>query len=449
MAGKQTMDLTRGSPLRQIFLFALPLVVGTLLQQLYSFVDTAMVGRILGEAALAAVGTTHSLNFLTLGFAQGTCLGFGIPMAKAVGAKDTAEQKRLLWNGIWLCLMFSFVMTALTLLLVGPMLRMIRTPESIYADARRYITMIFCGMPTVVFYNFSAAVLRATGDSKRPTLFLLCTCLLNVLLDYVLLAVIPMGVAGAALATVLSQLVSCLLNLGWLGMKTELFREAASHRQISAVRLALLCRAGFPMGLDYTISALGALAVQRAINALGTAAIAAQTTGEKIRQMFTLPLASVGSAMATYMGQNAGAQRYDRVRAGIRAGLVILLAYSAAGGLVLLAGKGFLVSLVLGADAGEAGALAVRYLVAMGCALCLAGASSIFRNTLQGLGYNLHAMFSGVCQMIGSVAGGWLAANHLGFTGVCLANPLAWGFAAAYCGIMIAFHLKLQAKKEL
>ena len=303
MAHSGTMDLTRGSPLRQILLFSLPLVAGTLLQQLYAFVDTAMVGRILGEQALAAVGTTHSLNFLTLGFAQGTCLGVGIPLAKAVGARDQGEQKRLFWNGIWLCLMFALGMTVLTLLLTKPMLRMIRTPDAIFADARRYLTVIFCGMPTVVFYNFTAAVLRAIGDSKRPTIFLTCTCLLNVMLDYLLLAVIPMGVTGAAVATVTSQLVSCALNLGWLAAKTDLFREAASHRQISAERLAALCRAGFPMGLDYTISALGALAVQRAINSLGTAAIAAQTTGEKVRQMFTLPLASVGSAMATYMGQ--------------------------------------------------------------------------------------------------------------------------------------------------
>lgn len=442
MAQTATMDLTRGSPLRKILLFSLPLVAGTLLQQLYAFVDTAMVGRILGEQTLAAVGTTHSLNFLTLGFAQGTCLGFGIPLAKAVGAKDQAEQKRLFWNGIWLCLMFSLTMTALTLLLTGPMLRMIRTPESIFRDARRYITVIFCGMPTVVFYNFSAAALRATGDSKHPTLFLLFTCLLNGALDYLLLAVIPMGVVGAALATVLSQLASCMLNLGWLALKTDLMRDSAAYRQFSAARLAALCRAGFPMGLDYTISALGALAVQRAINGLGTAAIAAQTTGEKIRQMFTLPLASVGSAMATYMGQNVGANRYDRVRAGIRAGIVILLVYSAAGCLVLLMGKNLLVSVVLGVDAGEAAALAARYLVAMGFALCFAGGSSIFRNTLQGMGYNLHALFSGVCQMLGSVAGGWLAANYLGFGGVCLANPLAWGFAAAYCGMMILYHLR-------
>ena len=442
MKQKQAMDLTQGTPLRQILLFSLPLVAGTLLQQVYSFVDTAMVGRILGEQALAAVGTTHSLNFLTLGFAQGSCLGFGIPLSRAVGAKNAAEQKRLFWNGIWLCLLFALTMTAATLLLTGPMLRMIGTPAGIFEDAKRYLTVIFCGMPTVVFYNFSAAVLRATGDSTRPTMFLLCTCLMNVALDYLLLAVIPLGVAGAALATVMSQLCSCLLNLGWLAWKTDLMQEAGLHRQISGRRLAVLSRAGFPMGLDYTISALGALAVQRAINSLGTAAIAAQTTGEKVRQMFTLPLASVGSAMATYVGQNMGAKRYDRVRAGIRAGVVILLAYSAVGWLIMIAGRGFFASLVLGADGGAASELAVRYLRAMGYALCFAGASSILRNTLQGMGYNLHAMCSGVCQMVGSVIGGWLAVNHLGFAGVCLANPLAWAMAAGYCACMILYHLK-------
>lgn len=224
MAKKGTMDLTQGSPIRQILLFSLPLVMGTLFQQLYSFVDTVMVGRLIGEDALAAVGTTYSLTFLTIGFVQGACVGFGIPLAQSVGAKNSEDFKRYFWNGTWLCLLLSAVMTVLTFLLAEPLLRLIQTPEEILSDAVRYIQVIFLGIPATILYNFCAGALRAAGDSQRPTYFLLATSFLNIVLDYVFIALIPMGVAGAALATVLSQLASGLLNLGWMVFKTDLLK---------------------------------------------------------------------------------------------------------------------------------------------------------------------------------------------------------------------------------
>ncbi len=299
MEKQHAMDLTQGRPIRQILLFSLPLVMGTLFQQLYSFMDTVMVGRLIGEGALAAVGTTYSLNFLTLGFVQGTCVGFGIPLAQSVGAKDRKEFGRYFWNGTWLCLVLGAVLTAATILCARPLLRMINTPEDILADAVVYIRIIFLGIPASILYNFCAGALRAAGDSRRPTIFLLATSLLNIILDYLLLAVIPMGVAGAALATVLSQLVSGMLNLGWIVFRTDLLRESGGLRRMSGYHAARLCKIGFPMGFEYSVSAVGAVIMQGAINALGTAAIAGQTAGEKIRQMITLPMESVGMGMAT------------------------------------------------------------------------------------------------------------------------------------------------------
>ena len=347
MANSSAMDLTRGRPIRQILLFSMPLVAGTLFQQLYSFVDTVMVGRLIGDAALAAVGTTYSLNFLTLGFVQGACVGFAIPLAQATGAKDQESFRRYFWNGAWLCVLLGVVLTAGTFILAEPLLRLIHTPEEILADAIRYIQVIFLGIPATILYNFCAGVLRAAGDSRRPTLFLFLSSVLNVILDYFLIAVIPMGVAGAALATVLSQLVSGLLNLGWICGRTALLRNSAGLRGISGPHIAKLCRVGFPMGFEYSVSALGAVIMQGAINGLGTAAIAGQTASEKIRQMFTLPMESVGMGMATYAGQNDGAGRYDRIRAGIKAGLTIQLIYCAAAWVVILMGKEFFTGIVL------------------------------------------------------------------------------------------------------
>ena len=437
MSSKSTMDLTQGRPIKQILLFSLPLVVGTLFQQLYSFVDTVMVGRLIGEDALAAVGTTYSLNFLTLGFVQGACVGFGIPLAQSVGAKDSAGFKRYFWNGVWLCVLLGAVMTAATLLLAEPLLRMIHTPEDILGDAVRYIQVIFLGIPATIVYNFCAGALRAAGDSQRPTYFLLATSFLNIALDYVFIALIPMGVAGAALATVLSQLVSGLLNLGWMIGKTGLLKDCAGLRGVSKPHAAMLCKVGFPMGFEYSVSALGAVVMQGAINSLGTAAIAGQTTGEKIRQMFTLPMESVGMGMATYAGQNDGARRYDRIKAGIRAGLTIQVAYCAAAWVAIFFGKGLFTRIVLGADGGEAAVLSVQYLSVISCLFCIHGALMIMRNTLQGMGYSLHAVLSGVGELLGRAFGGWLAVNYLGFLGISLANPLAWGFALVYCTFMV------------
>ena len=224
MAKNKRMDLTVGNPMKQILLFSLPLVVGSLFQQLYSFVDTIMVGRLISNDALAAVGSVSSLNFLVIGFVGGTCSGFAIPLAKAMGAKDQEEFQRYLWNGIWISVVLSFLMAGLTNILMYPLLRLMNTPEDILENSATYIRILFCGIPVTVLYNYTASILRATGDSQRPTNHLLISSAINIVLDYIFIAPMAMGVAGAALATVLSQLFSGLLNLRWIVYKTDLLK---------------------------------------------------------------------------------------------------------------------------------------------------------------------------------------------------------------------------------
>ncbi|MDD6320569.1 MAG: MATE family efflux transporter [Oscillospiraceae bacterium] len=448
MASQGTMDLTQGRPIRQILLFSLPLVAGTLFQQLYSFVDTAMVGRLIGENALAAVGTTYSLNFVVLGFVQGACVGFGIPLAQSMGAKDAEAFKRYFWNGIWLCTILSAVMTAGTFVLADPLLRLIQTPAEILGDATRYIQVIFLGIPATILYNFCAGALRAAGDSRRPTIFLLATCALNILLDYLFIAPLGMGVAGAALATVISQGLSGLLNLLWMVFKTDLLNDCGGLRGFSVPHAGKLCRIGLPMGFEYCVSGLGAVIMQSAINSLGTAAIAGQTCGEKIRQMFTLPMESVGMGIATYAGQNDGARRYDRIKQGIGAGLVIQWSYCIAAWIVIYFGKGFFTQIVLGPNGGEAAALSVEYLSIISCLFFIHGALMIMRNTLQGMGYSVHAVLSGVGELLGRALGGWMAVKWLGFVGISLANPLAWGLALLYCICMVTHFLRKRLREQ-
>lgn len=441
------MDLTRGRPLPQILRFSLPLVGGMVLQQMYSFVDTVLVGRLIGADTLAAVGATYLLHFLVLGFVQGGCVGFGIPLAQSIGAKEPDEFKRRFWNGAWLCLALGTALTALALALAAPLLQLVGTPADIFADARTYILIMFAGIPAAMLYNFASSALRAAGDSRHPFYFLAFSSVLNIFLDWLFIAPFGWGVAGAAWATVLSQLVSGLLDLYWIAGKTDLLRGSAGPRGPSAARLRRLCLVGLPMGFEYSVSAIGAVVLQGAINSFGSVAVAGQTAGEKIRQVFTLPMESVGMGVATYAGQNDGAGRYDRIRQGLRAGLTIQWTYCAAAWVVLFFGKGAFTALVLGAGETQAAAYSVQYLSIISVLFCLHGALMVFRNTLQGMGYSLHAVLSGVGELAGRAVGSALAVASLGFAslgfaGICLANPIAWGLALGYCVVMVRHYLR-------
>lgn len=441
-----TTDLTVGKPLFQILRFALPLVLGTLFQQLYSFADTVIVGRCLGTDALGAVGTTYSLNFLILGFVQGACVGFGIPVAETFGAKDKGGLRKYLFNGALLCVVLSVVFTISTTLMAGPLLQLIHTPEELYADAVLYIRIIFLGIPATVLYNYASSVLRAMGDSQHPFYFLLAASVLNIGLDYLLIVSMGMGVDGAALATVLSQLLSGGLCAFWFFTRTAKQEELTFRGQsslLSAGHCKRLAYIGFPMGFEYSVSAIGAVIMQDAINLLGSTAVAAQTAGEKIRQMFTLPMESVGMAMATYVGQNHGAHRTDRIKQGIKDGCTIQLTYCVAAWVVIFFVKPYAVGLVLGDADPAVTAGAIQYLAIMSMLFCFHGLLMIFRNTLQGLGYSVQAIISGVGELIGRSLGGLLAVKTgLGYVGICLSNPFAWGLAMLYCMFMVRRMLK-------
>ena len=441
-----TTDLTVGKPLFQILRFALPLVLGTLFQQLYSFADTVIVGRCLGTDALGAVGTTYSLNFLILGFVQGACVGFGIPVAETFGAKDKGGLRKYLFNGALLCVVLSVVFTIFTTLMAGPLLQLIHTPEELYADAVLYIRIIFLGIPATVLYNYASSVLRAMGDSQHPFYFLLAASVLNIGLDYLLIVSMGTGVDGAAIATVLSQLLSGGLCAFWFFTRTAKQEELTFRGQsslLSAGHCKRLAYIGFPMGFEYSVSAIGAVIMQDAINLLGSTAVAAQTAGEKIRQMFTLPMESVGMAMATYVGQNHGAHRTDRIQQGIKDGCTIQLTYCVAAWVVIFFVKPYAVGLVLGDADPAVTAGAIQYLAIMSMLFCFHGLLMIFRNTLQGLGYSVQAIISGVGELIGRSLGGLLAVKTgLGYVGICLSNPFAWGLAMLYCMFMVRRVLK-------
>ena len=373
-------------------------------------------------------------------------MGFGIPVAETFGAKDKGGLRKYLFNGALLCVVLSVVFTIFTTLMAGPLLQLIHTPEELYADAVLYIRILFLGIPATVLYNYASSVLRAMGDSQHPFYFLLAASVLNIGLDYLLIVSMGMGVDGAALATVLSQLLSGGLCAFWFFTRTAKQEELTFRGQsslLSAGHCKRLAYIGFPMGFEYSVSAIGAVIMQDAINLLGSTAVAAQTAGEKIRQMFTLPMESVGMAMATYVGQNHGAHRTDRIKQGIKDGCTIQLTYCVAAWVVIFFVKPYAVGLVLGDADPAVTAGAIQYLAIMSMLFCFHGLLMIFRNTLQGLGYSVQAIISGVGELIGRSLGGLLAVKTgLGYVGICLSNPFAWGLAMLYCMFMVRRVLK-------
>ena len=317
-----TKDMTQGSPLKLILAFAVPLMLGSLFQQFYNLADTIIVGRFVGVEALAAVGSVGGLNYLVLGFVNGIACGFSIPISWTFGAKDYAEMRRYTANAVWLSVFFAAVLTVVTVAMTRSILVWTNTPDNIIDLADIYIRTIFIGIPFTLLYNMTSALMRALGDSKRPLYFLLVASFLNIGLDLLCIIVFRMGAFGAAFATVFSQAVAGLGSMLYILKHYGELRWSREEGQLSRTHCAKLCSMGIPMGLQCSITAIGSVVLQGAVNGLGSDIVAAQTAGGKAAQFLCVPLESIGTAMTTYVSQNLGAHQYERVKKGVRFGIV-------------------------------------------------------------------------------------------------------------------------------
>lgn len=451
MSKKQTLDMTQGKPLPLLVKFAVPLILGSLFQQLYSFVDTAIVGRCISSDALTAVGVTGSLNFLVLGLTMGSAMGFGIPISQSIGAGDKEEVSRNFWNGLYLSIALGLVISIGVSFFVRPLLAMMKTPAELLDMATEYLTIILAGQITTVLYNYLAGVLRAFGDSQRPFWFLVISSCINVVLDLVFILVIPMGVAGAAVATVISQGISVIMCAWWLAKKTDVIKKTnesgESLMKISGSHMKKICVIGLPLGLEYSVCSIGNVVLQSSINTLGTVVAAAQVCGEKIRAIATIPMESVGMAMATYAGQNYGAKRMDRIKSGIKAGLIIQATYSLIAWAVLLVLKKPLVYLLLGELESAEALASVEYLSIITTLFICHGSLMIFRNTVQGMGFGASALASSVMEIIGRSAAGLLAVYFNSFFLICVSAPMAWGLACICCIGLCAYYIPKKSRE--
>lgn len=427
MADKEKMkDLTVGTPFRCIMEFWFPVFLGTLFQQFYNMVDTMIVGKYLGLNQLAGVGVTGSLSFLVIGFCTGICSGFAIPVAQAFGAKNERDLRRYVTNSAWYCLAISVVLTVATVLLCRRMLVWMNTPEAAFEYAYWYIVIIFAGIPFTVLYNMVSGIFRSLGDSKSPVVFLIASSVLNIGLDLLFIPGMGMGVEGAAIATILAQAVSGIAGLLYMIRKFSILRMKKGDWIPSGAYLKTLTVVGLPMGLQYSITAIGSIVLQTAVNSFGEVAVAGVAAANKVYALIACPLEAMGNTMATYAGQNMGAKRLDRISRGLYQSTLACLVLSVVTFVLVVLFGNQLAMLFINGDELEALSYAYKYTLLSTAGFPLLTFVLTVRFTIQGMGFSAFAMTAGVLEMAARCVVALALPAQFGFTSVCLANACAW-----------------------
>lgn len=425
-------DMTNGSPSKHILGFAVPMLFGMLFQQFYNLVDTIIVGKTLGVEALAGVGATGSINFMIIGFCMGVCNGFVIPVAQCFGAKKPADLRKYVFNGYICSIVFAILLTLASVIFCRRILIIMNTPANIIDHAYNYIVVIFIGIPTVFLYNMVSGVIRSLGDSKTPVVFLVLSSIINVVLDFFLILVCKMGVAGAGWATVTSQLISGLTCLIYMYKKYDILKGDKSERVLDRRFITNLCMNGVPMGLQYSITAIGSTILQAAVNTLGSTYVAAMTAGSKMFNFTCCPFDALGSTMATYAGQNVGAAKIKRLGQGVRSAMIIGSVYSVLSLIALYFTTDYIALLFVNASETTIIALTRQFILASACFYIPLTGVNVVRFCIQGMGFSVFAISAGILEMIGRAFAAIILIPSIGFMGACLASPIAWIAADAF-----------------
>ena len=416
MRKSEMRDMTKGNVFNIILGFAIPLLLGMLFQQFYSMVDTIIVGK----------------YFMIIGFCMGVCNGFAIPVAQKFGAGNFKKLRKYVFNSGFLAIVFSVVMTLIVCVFCRQILIAMRTPEDIIQGAYSYIYVIFLGIPATYLYNLLSGIIRSLGDSKTPLFFLIISSIINIILDLFLIIYMHMGVAGAAWATVIAQAVSGILCLIYMRKKYSVLKFESDELKIDGYCIRRLCYMGIPMGLQYSITAIGSVILQAAVNGLGSIIVAAVTAAGKISMFLCCPFDALGSTMATYTGQNIGAGKLERISEGIKKSMIIGSVYSIVALMISVFFGKSLALLFVNENEIEILAKVSENLIIIAAfyiPLCIV---NVVRFTIQGMGYSTFAILAGVCEMIARALCGFILVPIFGYVAVCLASPVAWIFADAF-----------------
>ena len=426
-----SVDLTNGSIPGGILAFTIPLFLGQLLQQFYNMVDAWVIGNFADNNAFAAVSSTGTIVFLIIGFFAGIATGGGVIISRYFGAQDEENVSKAVHTNFLMGLIASVIGTAAGLFLAPHLLVWMGTPDSVMPHALSYLRIYFGGVSTVIMYNICMSIMRALGDSIHPLYYLLFSSIVNILLDLLFVAhpAFHWGVAGAAVATVVAQAISGVGCLIYMCKKLGYLHFTKQDWAFSMRHCLTLCGMGVPMGLQYSITAIGSVILQAAVNSMGESVIAAVSAGTKISMFLCCPFDAMGSTMATYGGQNVGAKKMDRVDAGLKACIKLGIVYAIlAFVFILLFGKN-LALLFLDAEETEIIKLVYYFLLGNSGAYILLALVNIVRFMIQGLGYSAFAVIAGICEMVARTIAGFILVPKFGYVFVALGSPLAWIFA--------------------
>ncbi len=419
-------SMTEGKPARLILGFAIPMLMGLLFQQLYNMADTIIIGKWLGVNSLAAVGSVGSINFMIIGFCIGVCSGFAIPVAQEFGAGDYKSLRKFVANSLWISVAFAAVMTVAVCLLCRKILLVMRTPADIIDEAYSYIFVIFLGIPATYLYNLLSGIIRSLGDSKSPVIFLLISSVMNVALDIISVKYLRFGISGPAWATVISQAFSGFLCLFYIYRRFPVLHIHRDEWRPDKKYIFKLFTMGVPMGLQYSITAIGSVILQTSVNSLGSMAVASVTAGSKVSMFFCCPFDALGGTMATFAGQNIGAEKPGRIKKGVGSASIIGAVYAVIACTVLYFFGQTIALLFLDADETEILGRVGQYLVANSLFYFPLAILNILRFSIQGMGYSGLAVLAGVSEMIARTIMGFGLVPLFGYDAVCFANPLAW-----------------------
>lgn len=444
-----TTDMTKGSPARLILVFMIPLLIGNIFQQLYNMADTIIVGRTISVGALAAVGATGAISFLIIGFVQGITSGFAVITAQRYGANDKRGVRRSVAVSIILSAAVTIIVTIISMYTTRPLLELMKTPSDIIEQSYEYIIIIFAGIAAPVFFNLFSSILRALGDSRTPLVFLVVASVINIVLDFTFILIFNMGVAGAGLATVIAQFISGIWCFIYSIRKYSILHLTRNDWEFSWKFAWKHLQVGLPMAFQFSITAIGTMLIQSALNSLGSTAVAAFTTGSKIDQFATQPLASLGVAIATYCAQNYGAKKLDRIKKGVSQAAIIGIIFSVIGGIVIVIFAKPLVSLFVGNGQEEVMALARKYLVINAIFYISMALLFVYRNTMQGIDRGMTAFIGGVWELAMRALVAFLLVEYLKFTAVCIASPVAWTGATIWLVIVYIIDMKKLKKQTI
>lgn len=442
----KTQDLTSGNEIKSILWFAFPILIGNVFQQLYNVVDTAVIGNVLGDNALAAVGASGPIYTLVIWLAVGFTSGFSVILARLFGANDERNMKRSVSLIYVLTIIIAILLSVVSVIALPTILTLLHTPKAIFHQTYTYLIIILISATITIFYNMLSAILRAIGNSKIPLYFLIVSSLANVVLDILFVKYLHMGIAGAAYATVIAQFLSVILCLIYIYKYCPLLKFEREYLEWDKTLIKELFFMGLSMGLMYVAVSIGSVALQGAVNSLGEDTIAAHTAARKINDIFMLPLGTLSSAASTFASQNLGAGKLNRIKKGINRTIGIAMAWSLVSTAVCYLFGRFMLEALTGSKSAIVIDTALQYVKINIPFFVILSVLLVLRSSLQGLGRKIVSICGSVIELLFKFGAVGIITKQLGYLGVCILEPIIWCVCATM--VFVDYMLFLHQQKK-